>query len=39
MGHVASHAEVTEHQRVTLLGPQCEVSKGGAWDPNWNKPQ
>jgi hypothetical protein len=32
-------AEVKEHQRVTLLGPQCKVTEGGTWDPAWEKPQ
>jgi hypothetical protein len=38
-GPFKTHAEVQEHQRVTLLGPQCKVTEGGAWDPNWDKPQ
>jgi hypothetical protein len=38
-GPFKTEAEVAEHQRVTLLGPQCEVKEGGMWDPNWDKPQ
>jgi hypothetical protein len=38
-GPFATEAEVNEHQRLTLLGPQCEVTEGGAWDPKWDKPQ
>jgi hypothetical protein len=38
-GPFETDAEVKEDQRVTLLGPQCKVTEGGAWDPNWDKPQ
>jgi hypothetical protein len=38
-GPFKTEAEVDEDQRVTLLGAQCEVTYGGAWDPNWEKPQ
>jgi hypothetical protein len=38
-GPFETDAEVREHQRLTLFGPQCEVKAGGAWDPNWSKPQ
>jgi len=38
-GPFKTHALVKEHQRVTLFGPQCKVTEGGMWDPNWNKPQ
>jgi hypothetical protein len=38
-GPFKTHAEVDEHQRLTLLGPQCKVTEGGAWDPNWDKLQ
>jgi hypothetical protein len=38
-GPFSTEAEVKEHQRVTLLGEQCEVRDGGAWDPKWDKPQ
>jgi hypothetical protein len=32
-------AELTEHQRCTLLGRQGKFEEGGMWDPAWNKPQ
>jgi hypothetical protein len=38
-GPFATEAEVAKHQRVALLGQQCEISEGGAWDPNWGKAQ
>jgi hypothetical protein len=38
-GPFKTDAEVQELQRLTLLGPQCEVREGGMWDPNWDKPQ
>jgi hypothetical protein len=38
-GPFKTEAEVSEHQRLTLLGPQCKVTEGGMWDPNWDKPQ
>jgi len=38
-GPFETDAEVKEHQRKTLLGPQCKLTEGGEWDPNWDKPQ
>jgi hypothetical protein len=38
-GPFKTKAEVNEHQQLTLLGPQCKVIEGGAWDPNWDKLQ
>ena len=38
-GPFKTDAECREHQRLTLLGPQCVVTYGGEWDPNWTKPQ
>ena len=38
-GPFETDAEVKEHQRLTLLGPQCKVTEGGAWDSEWDKPQ
>jgi hypothetical protein len=38
-GPFKTDAEVKESQRVILLGPQCKITEGGAWDPNWDKPQ
>jgi hypothetical protein len=38
-GPFKTDAEVNESQRLTLLGPQCKVTEGGEWDPNWNRLQ
>jgi hypothetical protein len=38
-GPFKTEAEVAEDQRLTLLGPQCVVTEGGEWDPNWNRVQ
>jgi hypothetical protein len=38
-GPFDTHAEVKEHQRITLLGPEAELREGGEWDPAWDKPQ
>jgi hypothetical protein len=38
-GLFATDAGVVEDQRLTLLGPQCEVTEGGVWDPAWHMPQ
>jgi hypothetical protein len=38
-GPFKTDAELKEDQRVALLGRQCKVTEGGAWDPNWDKPQ
>jgi|GraSoiStandDraft_55_1057291.scaffolds.fasta_scaffold581728_2 hypothetical protein len=38
-GPFKTDAEVHESQRLTLLGPQCEVAEGGMWDPAWDKLQ
>jgi len=38
-GLFKTDAELKEHQRVTLLGPQCEVTEGGMWDPAWDMAQ
>ena len=38
-GPFATDAEVSESQRVTIFGAQGKVTKGGAWDPAWDKPQ
>jgi hypothetical protein len=32
-GPFSSEAEANESQRLVLLGPQCEVTEGGKWDP------
>jgi hypothetical protein len=31
--------EVSESQRIVLLGPGGEITEGGMWDPAWDKPQ
>jgi hypothetical protein len=38
-GPFRTNAEVEKDQRLVLLGSQCKVIEGGAWDPNWDKPQ
>jgi hypothetical protein len=38
-GPFRTQAEVEEDQQLVLLGPQCKVTEGGAWDPKWDKPQ
>jgi hypothetical protein len=38
-GPFKTEAEVNENQRVVLLGPQCKVTHGATWDPNWIRPQ
>ena len=38
-GPFKTHEEVAENQRLVLLGPQCEVTHGGMWDPNWDRRQ
>lgn len=38
-GPFKTQAETEENQRVVLLGPQCKVTEGGAWDPAWDRQQ
>jgi len=38
-GPFKTQAEVEQHQRITLLGPDCKVEEGGVWDPAREKPQ
>jgi hypothetical protein len=38
-GPFATEAESNESQRLVLLGPQCEVIDGGAWNPAWDRMQ
>jgi hypothetical protein len=38
-GPFKTEAEVEESQRFVLLGPQCEVTEGGMWDPAWDRMQ
>jgi hypothetical protein len=38
-GPFRSEAEAEEDFRVTVLGPQCEVTEGGTWDPKWDEKQ
>jgi hypothetical protein len=35
-GPFKTDAEVDESMRLVLLGPQCEVTEGGMWDPAWD---
>jgi hypothetical protein len=38
-GPFETEAELHNHEELTLLGPDCEVTDGGMWDPAWDKPQ
>jgi hypothetical protein len=38
-GPFQTDAEVSESQRLILLGPQCKITEGGMWDPAWDKAQ
>jgi hypothetical protein len=38
-GPFKTDAEAEENFRVVVLGPQCEVTDGGMWDPNWDRLQ
>ena len=38
-GPFKTKAEAEENFRVTVLGPQCDVKEGGAWDPAWDEKQ
>jgi hypothetical protein len=38
-GPFETEAELENHQQLTLLGPDCQVTEGGMWDPAWDKPQ
>ena len=38
-GPFDTEAEAKEASRIAVLGPNCEVTEGGTWDPAWNKPQ
>jgi hypothetical protein len=38
-GPFQTKEQAEEDQRVTIMGPQCEVTLGGQWDPAWDKPQ
>ena len=38
-GPFKTAAEADENQRLVLLGPQCEVTEGGMWDPAWDRMQ
>jgi hypothetical protein len=38
-GPFKTNAEVSEDQRLVLLGPDCKVTEGGQWAPAWDKPQ
>ncbi len=38
-GPFDTEAEAQEAARIAVLGPDCEVTEGGTWDPAWEKPQ
>jgi hypothetical protein len=38
-GPFKTEAELKEHELLTLMGPDCKVTEGGAWDPAWDKLQ
>jgi hypothetical protein len=38
-GPFRTATEVEENQRSVLLGPDCEVTNGGMWDPAWDRLQ
>jgi hypothetical protein len=38
-GPFKTDAEADEDFRVVVLGPQCEITDGGTWDPAWDKLQ
>jgi hypothetical protein len=38
-GPFTTATEVEENQRRVLLGPECEVTHGGMWDPAWDRLQ
>jgi hypothetical protein len=35
-GPFKTDAEVEKSQRLVLLGPQCQVTEGGMWNPAWD---
>ena len=38
-GPFDTEAEADEAARIAILGPDCEVTEGGMWNPAWDKPQ
>jgi hypothetical protein len=38
-GPFKTEAQMHQDQRRIMLGPDVKVIEGGAWDPNWEKPQ
>jgi hypothetical protein len=38
-GPFTTEAEVEQNQRLVLLGPECEITHGGMWDPAWDRLQ
>jgi len=36
-GPFTTVAEVEKNQQLVLLGPECEVTEGGMWDPAWDR--
>jgi hypothetical protein len=38
-GPFDTEAEAEEAARIAVVGPDCEMTEGGMWNPAWNKPQ
>jgi hypothetical protein len=38
-GPFESEAEADEAARIAVVGPDCEITEGGTWEPAWDRPQ
>ena len=38
-GPFKTKAEAYKNQEQVIGGPDCEITKGGAWDPAWDRMQ
>ena len=38
-GPFDTEAEAEEAARIAVIGPDCDVTEGGMWDPAWEKSQ
>jgi hypothetical protein len=38
-GPSRTQAEARKNSTDAILGPQCEIKEGGAWDPAWERTQ
>jgi len=38
-GPFDTEAEALEAARIAVIGPDCELTEGGMWNPAWGKPQ